>query len=1166
MENGHYNGTASVLEPTPTVNDQSNLKVTVCATNGFTSGPTGNCKSQEAIRLREVAVNQTNVACVYRQDVVRCNKDWSRIGVVTEVAGDSDSESDITDDDDDDDEEEDDDDDDEYDDYDDGVDDDGCDYDELDGDSNGNGNRNGRGVSKSDPLRADQVRVFWMDRSETAHNLNDITVVDRGVLYGDVVAAASDPTGQVGVVVDVNISVDLLAADGSIIKDVSSRDLKRVREFSVGDYVVLGPWLGRVDDVLNNVTVLFDDGAMSKVTKADPLRLKPVSKHNLEDGHFQYYPGQRVRASSSSVFKNARWLFGLWRASRLEGTVTKVTAGSVFIYWIASAGAGSGSGSAKTPAEEQNPKNLKLLSCLAHANWQLGDWCLFPLHSQSSSNQQDTGSTGVKPEDPIIDGLVSADPGSGYGSEEGIEEKLGVDCPSSQDTEAMDLDTAFMLDEKSGNMENNVSPECSSCGVLSGSKEPVHENWPIHRKKIRRVVVRRDRKARRKEENFERALVIVNTKTRVDVAWQDGKTELGLDSTTLIPIDTPGDHDFLVEQYVVQKASDDSDETSEVRRVGVVKSVNAKEKTAIVRWLKPVARPEDPREFNKEEVVSAYELEAHPDYDYCYGDFVVRLSPVSTSGQAVGLRNSIEELKQHAPNEVKRDLKSHPGCEDVDETSNDETYAEFSDLSWVGNITGLKDGDIEVTWADEMVSTVGPQAIYVVSRDEDEAGSEVSDDAASWETVNEEEMDVLENCEEDAELQSAIDNNPEAENSKTVHSGENSSGRNGPLSISLAALGFIARLVSGFFSRGRKQTDPLCSEFGDETAAESQNERRRVTNSASSSQESNAVDGYGPQTTEHALVGADVLDATESLCSLRSKEPDAFSMTTSHEDGACSFKRFDTAKDPLDHYFIGSNGQNNNGRKWLKKIQQDWAVLQKNLPEGIYVRVYEDRMDLLRAAIVGAYGTPYQDGLFIFDFHLPPEYPQVPPSVHYHSGGWRINPNLYEDGKVCLSLLNTWAGRGNEVWDPSSSSILQVLVSLQGLVLNSKPYFNEAGFDKQVGTTEGEKNSLSYNENTFLLNCKLMTHLLRRPLKDFEELIKDHFQMRGSYILRACDAYKKGYLIGSLSKDASISDKGEANSTSVGFKLVLAKILPGLLLALKKVGADYHEFKHLEQS
>lgn len=45
---------------------------------------------------------------------------------------------------------------------------------------------------------------------------------------------------------------------------------------------------------------------------------------------------------------------------------------------------------------------------------------------------------------------------------------------------------------------------------------------------------------------------------------------------------------------------------------------------------------------------------------------------------------------------------------------------------------------------------VGPQEIYVVGRDDDSvaAGSEVSDDAASWETVNDNEMDTLENTRE----------------------------------------------------------------------------------------------------------------------------------------------------------------------------------------------------------------------------------------------------------------------------------------------------------------------------------------------------------------------------------------------------------------------------------
>ena len=54
-----------------------------------------------------------------------------------------------------------------------------------------------------------------------------------------------------------------------------------------------------------------------------------------------------------------------------------------------------------------------------------------------------------------------------------------------------------------------------------------------------------------------------------------------------------------------------------------------------------------------------------------------------------------------------------------------------------------------------------------------------------------------------------------------------------------------------------------------------------------------------------------------------------------------------------------------------------------NYAESIYVRVYEDRIDLIRAAIVGPAGTPYHDGLFFFDVHFPPEYPRCPPVCYY---------------------------------------------------------------------------------------------------------------------------------------------------------------------------------------
>ncbi|CAH9057010.1 unnamed protein product [Cuscuta europaea] len=1132
MEAGRSQDASFVNGPAMTSKDNSGLQQddSVSCEQNCDPNRRYTCNPDDVLR------NVKDVSYIFRQDVVKSKAD-GKIGIVTEAAGDSDSDSAISDD--------------EYEEEEE-------DAEEADSDgikdaegkpendekTEGCPGENTGSDHKSDRLLTDQVRVLWLDETESVMSIVDVTVIDRGFLPGDYVSAAANPISQVGLVVDVNISVDLLSHDGSFLKGISTRELKRVREFAVGDYVVHGTWLGRIDDVLDNVTVMFDDGSQCKVMKADPLRLKPVGRNSLEDGSFPYYPGQRVKASSSSVFKDSRWISGSWKANRLVGTVTKVTVGSVFIYWIASAGYGPDSSS--PPAQEQSSKNLKLLSCFTHANWQLGDWCLLlsPPPPQSSSIRLDQK-------------LAKMDLSGSTKEEASKSAQIGTDCDSEGshcNGEPIGNDVATSLDLKCDSPEKKGSLESTTCGsTLPESKEPVHESWPLHRKKIRRAVVRRDKKVKKKEENFERALLIANTKSLIDVAWQDGTIQRGLESTSLIHVDNPGDHEFLAEQYVVVKAAEDAEDVSETRRIGVVRSVNANDRTACVRWLKPVNRAEDLREFDKEEVVSVYELEVHPDYDYCYGDVVVRLPPVSTPAQ---LENPVDDCKQLlGPDEEKEDLEMHLESKKDGSASSDKFSTLFSDLAWVGNITGLKDGDIEVMWADGMVSTVGPQAIYVVGRDDDESmaasGSEISDDAASWETLEDYEANNLENSNEGLGTQSATDVNIETEESKMS---TESAGMNGALAT---AFGFVSGLAAGILSRVRLRTESPSSGSREEAETQQPGWDRKI------GMDDSEMLSIIRTEANHVAEAIKQSFVAEAPCDNKAEPTSA---SVHHPDGAYAFKKFDITTDPHDHYFVGAVDQNNAGRKWLRKVQQDWNFLQNNLPDGIFVRVYEDRMDLMRAVIVGPYGTPYQDGLFFFDFHLPPEYPDVAPTAYYHSGGWRVNPNLYEEGKVCLSLLNTWTGKGNEIWDPASSSIFQVLVSLQGLVLNSKPYFNEAGYDKQVGTAEGEKNSLSYNENTFLLNCKTMMYLMRKPLKDFEELVTEHFKRRGYYILKACDAYMKGYLIGTLNPDASFSSNSTTQSNSVGFKLMLAKIVPKLLHALSEIGADCDEFKHLLHS
>ena len=61
--------------------------------------------------------------------------------------------------------------------------------------------------------------------------------------------------------------------------------------------------------------------------------------------------------------------------------------------------------------------------------------------------------------------------------------------------------------------------------------------------------------------------------------------------------------------------------------------------------------------------------------------------------------------------------------------------------------------------------------------------------------------------------------------------------------------------------------------------------------------------------------------------------------------------------------------------------------------------------------IVGPEGTPYQHGFYFFDVQFSDTYPMKPPYVSFKTGDGRVrfNPNLYVEGKVCLSILGTWS-------------------------------------------------------------------------------------------------------------------------------------------------------------
>jgi ubiquitin-conjugating enzyme E2 Z len=144
--------------------------------------------------------------------------------------------------------------------------------------------------------------------------------------------------------------------------------------------------------------------------------------------------------------------------------------------------------------------------------------------------------------------------------------------------------------------------------------------------------------------------------------------------------------------------------------------------------------------------------------------------------------------------------------------------------------------------------------------------------------------------------------------------------------------------------------------------------------------------------------------------------------------------------------------------KTIMRIVQDIYDFNKNKPDGIYLSI--DKQNLMKqyALIIGPKDTPYFGGFFFFEIIYPENYPTNSPQVTLLTieKNVRFNPNLYECGKVCLSILGTWSG-------PSWSSVMNIRLVLQSIqsLLCSFPIQNEPGFEN---TKEDEISSMEYNQ------------------------------------------------------------------------------------------------------
>ena len=183
----------------------------------------------------------------------------------------------------------------------------------------------------------------------------------------------------------------------------------------------------------------------------------------------------------------------------------------------------------------------------------------------------------------------------------------------------------------------------------------------------------------------------------------------------------------------------------------------------------------------------------------------------------------------------------------------------------------------------------------------------------------------------------------------------------------------------------------------------------------------------------------------------------------------------------------------------LIRQSKDLKILEESdmSGDGIFYNINHEEKSLV-VMIIGPPDTPYEGGFYFFNIRLGEKYPFKPPKVEFMTGDGktRLNPNLYNTGKVCLSILGTWSG-------PSWTTCMTITTVLLALVtvLNENPIQNEPGYENDIGYRCKEYNRFIQHENIRLAVIKNM--------EDNEKYI-DYFRpIMKSYIEKNIKSYFK---------------------------------------------------------
>jgi ubiquitin-conjugating enzyme E2 T len=85
------------------------------------------------------------------------------------------------------------------------------------------------------------------------------------------------------------------------------------------------------------------------------------------------------------------------------------------------------------------------------------------------------------------------------------------------------------------------------------------------------------------------------------------------------------------------------------------------------------------------------------------------------------------------------------------------------------------------------------------------------------------------------------------------------------------------------------------------------------------------------------------------------------------------------------------------------RLLKEIKLLDTNPPPGVTAWPIGDSLIHLHADLIGPVESPYCNGVFRLDIHIPPRYPIEPPQIKFITPIY--HPNIDTGGRICLDAL-----------------------------------------------------------------------------------------------------------------------------------------------------------------